>query len=90
MITCATYNERGTWNEKTEADLLKLLDNLNEMNIKFALSNVLYNKGKQNDMLIEWSNNKYKIHHLDYTYQNCNYHTKDKINKPDEVLITNF
>lgn len=30
------------------------------------------------------------VHHLDYTYQNCNYHTKDKSSKPDEVLITNF
>jgi DNA adenine methylase len=50
---------------------------------------VLFSKGKANDMLIEWSK-KYNVNHLDYTYQNCNYHTKDKDSKPDEVLITNF
>jgi DNA adenine methylase Dam len=89
LITCATYNEKDGWNEQCEKDLLDLLDNLNSQGVKFALSNVLFSKGKTNDMLIEWSN-KYNIHHLDYTYQNCSYHTKDKETKPDEVLITNY
>ena len=89
LITCATYNEKDGWNETHEKELLELLDNLNTQNIKFALSNVLFSKGKTNDMLIEWSK-KYNVHHLDYTYQNCNYHTKDKNSKPDEVLITNY
>ena len=89
LITCATYNEKDGWNQECEEDLLKLLDELNTKKIKFALSNVLYSKGKTNDLLIEWSK-KYTVHHLDYTYQNCNYHTKDKTNKSDEVLITNY
>lgn len=89
LITCATYNEKDGWNETHEKELLELLDKLNMQNIKFALSNVLFSKGKTNDMLIEWSK-KYNVHHLDYTYQNCNYHTKDKNSKPDEVLITNY
>ena len=89
LITCATYNEKDGWNQKCEEDLLNLLDELNTKKIKFALSNVLYSKGKTNDLLIEWSK-KYNVHHLDYTYQNCNYHTKDKTNKSDEVLITNY
>lgn len=89
LITCATYNEKDGWNETHEKELLELLDNLNTQNIKFALSNVLFSKGKTNDMLIEWSK-VYNVHHLDYTYQNCNYHTKDKNSKPDEVLITNY
>lgn len=89
LITCATYNEKDGWNEQRERDLLNLLDNLNSKNVKFALSNVLFSKGKTNDILIEWSK-KYVVHHLDYTYQNCNYHTKDKESKPDEVLITNY
>ena len=88
LITCATYNEKDGWNQECEEDLLKLLDELNTKKIKFALSNVLYSKGKTNDLLIGWSK-KYNVHHLDYTYQNCNYHTKDKTNKSDEVLITN-
>ena len=89
LITCATYNEKDGWNEQCEKDLLNLLDNLNSKGVRFALSNVLFNKGKTNDILIEWSK-KYNIHHLDYTYQNCSYHTKDKNSKPDEVLITNY
>ena len=89
LIRCATYNEKDGWNQECEEDLLNLLDELNTKKIKFALSNVLYSKGKTNDLLIEWSK-KYNVHHLDYTYQNCNYHTKDKTNKSDEVLITNY
>ena len=89
LITCATYNEKDGWNEQCEKDLLNLLDNLNSKGVRFALSNVLFSKGKTNDILIEWSK-KYNIHHLDYTYQNCSYHTKDKNSKPDEVLITNY
>lgn len=89
LITCATYNEQGGWSEKEEKDLLELLDELNERKVWFALSNVLSNKGKTNDILMEWSK-KYFVHHLDYTYQNCSYHTKDKESKPDEVLIINY
>ena len=89
LITCATYNEKDGWNENSESKLLELLDKLNSQSVKFALSNVLFSKGKTNDILIEWSK-KYNVHHLDYTYQNCNYHTKDKESKPDEVLITNY
>lgn len=89
LITCATYNEKDGWNERMERKLLDLLDKLNENGIKFALSNVLFNKGKVNEILLEWSN-KYTVHHLNNTYSNCNYHTKDKENKADEVLITNY
>ena len=89
LITCATYNEKDGWNEKCEKDLFDLLDRLNSQGVKFALSNVMFSKGKTNDLLFEWSE-KYNVHHLDYTYQNCNYHTKDKETKPDEVLVTNY
>ena len=90
LVTCASYNENNGWNETKERELLNLLDNLHKNNIRFALSNVLENKGKSNDILKEWSK-KYNIHHLNNTYGNCNYHTKDKgKNNTDEVLITNF
>ena len=90
LITCASYNENGGWNEKCERDLLNTLDKCNENGIKFALSNVLENKGLKNEILIEWSK-KYNVHHLNMTYGNCNYHAKDKsTNSTDEVLITNY
>ena len=90
LITCASYNERGGWNEKKEKELLTLLDRLDERRIKFALSNVLENKGKSNDILKEWSK-KYNVNYLSSSYGNCNYHTKDKSrNSTVEVLITNY
>lgn len=90
LITCASYNESDGWNMKDELDLLTLLDNLNNSNIKFALSNVLESKGKSNDILKEWSV-KYKVHKLDYTYKNCNYQKRDKSETSTiEVLITNY
>lgn len=90
LITCASYNEQDGWNEIKERQLLKLLDSLNDNNIKFALSNVLENKGKRNEILIEWCK-KYNVHYLNNNYSNCNYHAKDKSkNSTVEVLITNY
>ena len=93
LITCATYNESDGWNEKLEKDLLSFLDKLNDNSIRFALSNVLRSKGKENHILLNWlSNNanKYKINSLNYNYSNSNYQTKDKTTKSEEVLITNY
>lgn len=89
LITCASYNEQNGWNENLEKELLKLCDKLNERNIKFALSNVLEHKGNKNEILINWSK-KYKIHNLNYNYNNSNYHSTAKNNKTIEVLITNY
>lgn len=90
LVTCASYNESDGWNENKERDLLGLLDRLNEKGIRFALSNVLENKGKSNDILKEWAK-KYNINYLNNTYGNCNYHAKDKSNNSTiEVLITNY
>ena len=90
LITCATYNEQDGWNETLEKQLYELLDKLNEKNIKFAVSNVLYNKGKENEILKEWCE-KYNVCHLDKTYSNCSYHAIDRDkNSTDEVLVTNY
>ncbi len=93
LITTGSYNDgkRGfkDWSETEELQLLNLLDYLNENNIRFALSNVLFHKGLSNDILIEWSK-KYNIMYLDKTYANCNYQFKGKNAKTVEVLITNY
>ena len=60
LITCATYNEQKKKKKKDEKDLLEFLNVLNKNNIKFALSNVLSNKGKENKILIDWINNRPK------------------------------
>lgn len=53
LITCATYNEQGGWSEDDEKDLLDFLDKLHKQKIRFALSNVLRSKGKENKILIK-------------------------------------
>lgn len=63
LITCATYNEQDGWNEDHEKELLHFLDELNSKGIRFALSNVLRSKGKENTILIEWLSNK-NIKHI--------------------------
>lgn len=93
LITCATYNEQNGWNEEKEQALLAFLDSLSENRIRFVLSNVLRSKGKENLLLIEWLDkniNKYNVYRLNHDYSNSSYHTKDKISKSEEVLITNF
>ena len=91
LITTGSYNDgnRGfvNWTDKQEKELYLLLDNLNDRNIRFAMSNVLTHKGKKNTLLIDWSK-KYTIHHLNYNYKNSSYNTSKK--ESDEVLITNY
>ena len=92
LITVASYNENGGWNDQMEYKLLEYLDKCTENGIKFALSNVLEMNDKSNDILKKWAQEKgYNIHHLNYTYGNCNYHKLDKtVGLTDEVLITNY
>ena len=92
LITVASYNENGGWNDEMEYKLLEYLDKCNENGIKFALSNVLEMNDKSNDILKKWIEEKgYNVHHLNYTYGNCNYHKLDKtVGLTDEVLITNY
>ena len=90
LITSATYNGGGGWTESDEYDLMQLLDRIDSAGIRFALSNVLENKGKRNRMLSEWCE-KYNVAHLSNSYSNCNYHAKDKSSgTTDEVLVTNY
>jgi DNA adenine methylase len=96
LISTASYNDgkRGFkgWSEKEELELLNILDTLNKKDIKFALSNVIEHKGKENILLKEWINqNNYHVNYLDKNYANSNYQTKirDK-NASIEVLITNY
>ena len=93
LITCATYNEKAGWTEQDEIDLLDFLDSLHENGIRFALSNVLSNKGKKNTLLLDWierNSDSYKVIELNYSYANSNYHSKDKTSSTREVLIINY
>lgn len=92
LITMGSYEKDYfcKWSENKERELLKYLDELNNQNIKFALSNVLHHKGKNNTILQDWCS-KYNVFHLNNNYNNCNYQLKTSTNNTtDEVLITNY
>ena len=93
LITCATYNEKGGWNEALERDLLAFLDRLHTQGVPFALSNVLRSKGRENTILLQWleqNRGTYRPVPLRYSYANSNYQTKDKTSSSEEVLILNY
>ena len=93
LITTGPYNDgkRGFdgWTEDHDKALYSLLDELNKRGVHFALSNVIEHKGIINEALCEWSK-KYNVHHMDFNYNNANYHANNKENATIEVLITNY
>ena len=84
LISASEYNK--LWNQKSEADLLKMINVLDKKGVKFALSNVTHYNGSKNDLLLEWMK-KYKVHKIESNYINYRNNGK-KIIK--EVLITNY
>lgn len=89
--TTATYSQGNKWNYNVEVQLLKFLDCLNDKKIKFALSNVLENNGKENKYLVKWGK-KYNVHELKWEYTNSNYQKRyhKRLARTSEVLITNY
>ena len=84
LITFSEYNKY--WNEETENRLLNLLNDLNNNNIHFAISNVTHYKGKENNLFLKWSQ-QYNSHPIKSNY--ISYH--DNTNKIfKEVLVTNY
>ncbi len=86
LITQAPYNMH--WDEKDEEELLNLLDQLNQKNKKFVLSNVLKSNGKENKRLIKWSK-KYNLILVKRQYKNANYRRKN-LSDTVEVIVKNF
>jgi site-specific DNA-adenine methylase len=89
--TMAIYNESrafGGWNIEHDNKLFQELNRLNELGIKWAMSNVLENKGIKNTHIEEWANNNgYKI----IDFEDKQYSALGKGNaKSREVLIVNY
>lgn len=85
LISSSEYNK--LWNEEKENELYDFLDELNNKNIKFGLSNLLTHKGRENNILKKWMK-KYKVYEI-----NSNYISRfDNSIKNDskEVYITNY
>lgn len=93
LITDAVYNENDGWTKKDEIELLNFLDNLEEKNVKFALSNVIEKKNIKNDILTSWiekNKEKYYVHDINYHYRSSSYNKKNRDSREREVLITNY
>ena len=84
LITASEYNK--LWNQKDDDELMILLDELNRNKIRFALSDVVEYKGKENTKLLNWAK-KYNIYPIKSNY--INYHD-NSIKSFSEVLITNY
>lgn len=84
LISCSEYNK--LWSENEEHQLYKILDNLTDMNIKWAISNISFYKGEENAILTTWAK-KYQSTSIKSNY--ISYHD-NTIKKFDEVLIRNY
>ena len=89
--TLAIYNEQranGGWNIDDDNKLFKELNRLNDLGIKWAVSNVLENKGIKNTHIEKWAvDNNYKI----IEFHNKEYAALGKGNaNTREVLIVNY
>ena len=85
LISNSEYNK--LWNEDSEKRLLNVLDHLNKKGIRFALSNIIEHKGKENKILIEWMK-KYKNISIQSNY--ISYHDNTVKKSTKEVLIINY
>lgn len=91
LISTATYNEGGGWTEKDERDLLDFMDELIIRGNKFVLSNILEHKGKKNQLLIDWINQRnLQVVSIKMDYSNSNYQVEGKDSKTKEVLVKNY
>lgn len=84
LISASEYNK--FWDQRSESDLLSVIDDLDKKGIKFALSNVTHYNGSRNDLLIKRMK-KYRAHKIKSNY--ISYHN-NKQKKINEVLITNY
>lgn len=91
LIASGTYNDgmKGftDWNKEHEIALYDYLDRADARGLRFALSNILSHKGKENELLQRWCR-KYRV--IDLCPKNAQ--TGYPINKQEnrEVLIVNY
>jgi DNA adenine methylase Dam len=92
LVGNAVYNETSNWTEKTEQELIDLLELLNKKKKKFALSNVLSKVGVSNKPLSDWVFRRTDLHIVDikYHYRSASYNKINRDSKEREVLITNY
>lgn len=93
LITDAVYNEKRNdktgWNEQEQRLLYDFLDKLNERNIKFGVSNLLFHHGKTNQILDKWRQ-QYFSFFPDIQYNLSTYAKEDRTSDSIEIYVTNY
>ena len=84
LISSSEYNKM--WNEECERNLIKEMDRLDAMGVRFAVSNAITYRGKKNDIFGEWAK-KYNIHPISSNY--ISYWDNSRKDS-GEVLVTNY
>ena len=91
LISIATYNEGDGWTEQDEQDLLAFMDELDVHHIRFVLSNMLEHKGRKNQLLIDWIEQRHmQVVGINMDYSNSNYQVEGKDSGTIEVLVKNY
>lgn len=85
LISQSEYNK--LWDEQQEKQLYEFLDSLNKKGIRFGITNLVYHKGKKNEIFEKWSK-KYHVHEISSNYISFNNNTI-KVNSK-EVFVTNY
>lgn len=93
LITTGSYNDgnRGfvNWTEKQELEMYAIMEELTKKNIKWALSNVMHNKGNTHELLNDFIlNNNVMVNNIKHNYNNASYNSKKSGSQ--EVLVTNY
>lgn len=84
LISSSEYNKM--WNEECERNLIKEMDRLDAMGVRFAVSNAITYRGKINDIFGDWAK-KYNIHPISSNY--ISYWDNSR-KESGEVLVTNY
>ena len=84
LISSSEYNKM--WNEECERNLIREMDRLDAMGVRFAVSNAITYRGKKNDIFGDWAK-KYNIHPISSNY--ISYWDNSR-KESGEVLVTNY
>ena len=84
LISSSEYNKM--WDEECERTLIREMDRLDAMGIRFAVSNAITYRGKENRIFGEWAK-KYNIHPIRSNY--ISYWDNSRKDS-GEVLVTNY
>lgn len=93
LISNASYNVQAKnanlrWEAKDDNSLMNWIDMLPT---KWAMSNFLYHKGHSNEQMIEWiKQHNYNVYDIHSDYSHCTYNIREIKMPTLEVVITNY